>query len=73
MLNKNSLTCLTCKYYKPIDDSRGHCINERLSDIERKYLDSIQPDRRYYPRVIFQVCVSFGCVNYHHKLRKDEQ
>ena len=67
MLDRNLQICLYCKYYNLTGDSVGFCSNKRLSDIERKYFDSLQPDLRYRPQLIFRVCATFGCIHYNPK------
>lgn len=61
---KNIHTCDTCISFRLISDGRGQCMEKRLSDIARRYSNSLQPDRLYYPRINFQVTTGFGCVHH---------
>ena len=72
MLDRNIQICLHCKYYLPIDDHHGHCSHKRLSDIARKYSDSLQPAREYWPRLKFRVTSLFGCIHFTNKSQDDE-
>ena len=68
----NKETCNTCINWIRQTKNAGHCKDPRLNDINRRYVNSLQPDSRYNPKIIFQTSAKFGCVH-HLKIPFNEQ
>lgn len=69
--HKNIHTCDTCINWSPQGDDAGQCREPRLNDITRRYSNSLQPDRQYYPRINFRTKSGFGCVFHINKIENE--